>query len=614
LRRRKGRIPALPWGPTLLAGLHAGVALKKKKTPTIIKKQTEAHLHESYFRFIKVQQCNPDYWVRKLRYDDFDDSKFMIAMAERARDAGRMSEEAFEEFKRELGGLTIAKVYLREKLGSEIESYISEGDPILSIKEQLKPPLELLVDLFTYVFNPFPNEKLPVSLSGKGPDFKIDLRFTDNKIMEAIGRYLGYFLSPVGQRVLDFWDYRPQVADGQVLEVIRDPGKGPYGPDLESSMLIVSINFDAGKMKIREELKGELKKFSLRDTVPTPKFSKETWIRDYEIYRLRHDEGWKFPDIATKLARPKSTVESAFKRIFLHIHQRDEYGTKETREGLKVDITKGLLVPLDEAEVEYVRMQMLGGFGNKMAASGAYEDKEGDFIVQEPQQDPLGYYKFCNPDVSDLVKPIPLPSFFYSTCKYKPGSEACLTCTPWRKSETFIGNMEGILYFRRKFLPPRYPGSGKIAGGIIQPDMVGKELRKKEKPSHVNVGHNNRYLAYWEWKHHWLLEQIAFARGYYYDYRAEPYPWREKHHPDLLRKDESVLQADYIEEHEIVPHCPWEPPKEEDNGAIEIVPQSSSDYSLSFNQRCDHMESAMIDLIAQQIDPLWARRARISEH
>jgi len=280
----------------------------------------------------------------------------MIAMAERARDAGRISEEAFQLGKRELAGLTIAKVYLREKLGSEIESCISEGDPILSIKEQLKPPLELLVDLFTHVFHLFPEEKLPLHLSRKGNgglELKIDLRFTNNKIMEAMTRYLKYFLSPAGQRVLDLWGCRPQLADGQALEDIRNPGRGPYDADLESSVLIVSINCNAGKMKIRRALKELLEKFSPRDKKCTPKFSPDTWETDYQIYVLHHEEGFTFKEIAAKLNMPASTVKSAFQRIYKHIHQTDEYGTAETRGELSVDITKGLLVPLAEAEAEY---------------------------------------------------------------------------------------------------------------------------------------------------------------------------------------------------------------------------------------------------------------------
>jgi hypothetical protein len=434
-----------------------------------------------------------------------------------------------------------------------------------------------------------------VILAGKG--LNIDLRFTNNKISEAMDFYLKYFVSPVGQRVLDLWGWRPQLADDQVLKVIRDPGKGPYTEDFESSMLIVSINFDAGKTKIRKALDKLLKELSPRDTKPTPKFSPDTWETDYQIYVLHHEEGFTFKEIAAKLNMPASTVKSAFQRIYKHIHQTDEYGTAETRGELSVDITKGLLVPLDEAEAEYARSQILGGLGNKMAPSGAYEDEGGDFLVQEPKQDPVtGFFKLCN----EIAPRTPRIYALREECVYLPGSEACSTCTPWRNSETFVGNMDGIPYFRRKFLPLTYPGTSKIINSIIQPDMVAEEKQK----GHVDVGYKE-YMAYWDWKHHWLLEQIAFARGYYYDYRYKD-AWGEKLHSDLPRKEELSLQAEYVEKHGTVRSSPWEPPREEDDVAVRIVPHSSGQYSLAFTLRKDLLEW----LIVSQID----QRAKKSHH
>jgi hypothetical protein len=452
LRRRKKRLPALPWGPTLLAGLHAGVALKKKKTPTTIKKQTEAHLKELYLRFIKVQKYDPDYW-RKSRYDDFDDYKFMIAMVERERDAGRVSEETFELVKRELGGLTIAKVYLREKLGSEIESCISEGDPILSIMEQLKPPPELLVDLFTHVFNPSPNEIPPVALGLKSNGeltFKIDLRFTDNKIMEAMGRYLEYYLSPLGQRLMDLWGYRPQLEDGRVLEVIRDPGKGPYGQDLESSMLVVSINFDAGKMKIKKELKELLKKLSPRDTKST-RFHPDTWELAYEIYRLSDQEGLKFKEITNRVGKPYKTVKRLHKTISEHIHQK-EYGTPKIRE--------------QDTDEEYPFSDANNGWGTWISYKGAPSVKKaekhfakqcdtGRRIPRLHEEEPDEYAPFQSVLVGQLDKSLAGTAFEklikrtclkqllkaegYEQCGYEPGSKRCKGCNQGLEENRKLG-------------------------------------------------------------------------------------------------------------------------------------------------------------------------------
>jgi hypothetical protein len=338
--------------------------MAKKKKLTLFEKQIEDRLHELYLRFVKVHQYNPDY-LRELRYVDFHDYKCMIAMAERARDAGRISEEDFEFLKRELGGFTIAKIYLREYLGSEIESIISKGDSILSIKEQLKPHPGLLFDLFIYILNPFPNEKLPVSFSGKGSDFYIDLRFTDNKIVEAIDRYLEFFLSPEGQEALDLRGYRPQLEDGRVLKVIRDPGKGPYGPDLDSSMLVVSINFDAGKMKIRKELKKLLKKLSPRDTESTPRFHRDTLEGGYEIYDLKL-QGLSFKQISAKVGRSYKTVKRLHKDAWGLIHPGKDYSTKSLR---RQENQEGEEYPFDDKK---------NGWGTWIAYSNAPDLKHAE--------------------------------------------------------------------------------------------------------------------------------------------------------------------------------------------------------------------------------------------
>jgi hypothetical protein len=242
------------------------VALKQKLT--LLEKQNDDYLHEFYLRFIAPLEDNPDCW-QNLYVDDYLSSLSLIAALEGGRDAGSISEEACEELKQDVTAITLFKICSREYLKNVIESFRPGEDPILALEEKLNISLEALVDLFAHLFNLFPSNILPLYWSVEsnvGLVFNIDLRFTNSSIMKAMDRQFEHFLSAEKQKTPDSRGLRPQLADGQVLEVIRNPGKGPYGPDPVSSMLIVSIDFNAGKTKIRKALDELLKKLSIYKT------------------------------------------------------------------------------------------------------------------------------------------------------------------------------------------------------------------------------------------------------------------------------------------------------------------------------------------------------------
>jgi hypothetical protein len=251
--------------------------------------------------------------------------------------------------------------------------------------------------------------------------------------MKAIDRHLEYYLSPLGQRVLDSKGRRPKLEDGRVLEVIRNPGKGPYGPDLESSMLIVSINFDAGKMKIRKELKELLKKLSPRNTEPTPKFSSETMELAYDIYDLEL-QGLKFKEVATRVGRPYKTVKRLHKTISEHIHQK-EYGTPKIREqdtdeeypfsdaqeGWGTSIKYKHSPSVKKAEKHFAKQCDTGRRAPRL------REKEEDSVLVGQLDKSLAGTAF-----EKLIKWICLKQFVgpggYEQCGYEPGSKRCRGC------------------------------------------------------------------------------------------------------------------------------------------------------------------------------------------
>jgi hypothetical protein len=242
-------------------------------------------------------------------------------------------------------------------------------------------------------------------------------------------------------------------------------------------------------MRIRKAVKELLKKYSPRDTESTPKFSAKTWERDYEIYRLHHpnyDHRFTFKEIGTKLDVDEPAVKKAYQRIYKHIHQVDEYGTKRTRDELSVDITKGFTGSgnTEGAENQYVRAQMLGGYGAKMAPSGAYEDETRYTYTEIKPEAEAVAFKLCREwpirthkceddtakklgHIGKYAGPIRFP-----TCKHKPGSRTCSDCTPWRNCDTFTGNLEGTPYFRRRFTEPTEPIGEPLARliGLLERD------------------------------------------------------------------------------------------------------------------------------------------------
>jgi hypothetical protein len=542
------------------------VTLKKKKTPTTIKKQTEAHLHELYLRFIKPLEYDSDYWLSywsSLEHHDSNYFKSVIASLEEARLKITLlrsiyvpnrpalptdADSFFEVAKREVADPILSKIHWRKELKNVIKSCVSEEDPTAALEEKLSCPPGLIIDLLIHLLNLFPNKMSPLYWSvnhNTGVMFHLNLRFPDKKITEAIDGCLEYFLSHEGRRFLDWLGYRPQLADGQALEVIRNPGKGPYGQDLESSMLVVSIDFNAGKMRIRKELKELLKKFSSRDTESTPKFYPNTWELAYEIYRLHRYEGFKFKEISLMLNIPESTVKSAFQRVYLHIHQEDEYGTAETRGELSVNIAERSPISLEDAETIYARAQILGGIGNKMAPSAAYEStklswkadlKERAFDSDQNWRKRFGQGGEC------------------WGCKRVPGSGVCSGCN--------------------QALEPVYLARGLKRWAIIP----GKAVPKSPEIDNVRYRKSEA-----QWKG---LDNLI--------------------RPGIDRNKELSLQTDYMKHNGIEILPPRKEPKPKD-GAVRVIPHSSGKYSLDFILRKDLLEWVIVN----QID---LRRAKKSHH
>ena len=513
--------------------------MAKKKKLTLLEKQTEARLEELYLQFIKVLKYNPDYW-NYLDDRDFQDFKSIIASLEEVRfeipllrsiyvpnrpallaDAGSIPEEFFGVAKREVADPILSKVYWRKKLANEIEYCVSEEDPTAALEEKLNCHPELIIDLLIHLLNRFPNKMLPLYWlvnHNAGVMFHLDLLFTDNVIMKAINRHLEFFLSPAVQKTLDPQGWRPQLADGQVLEVIRNPGKGPYNENPESSMLIVSIDFNSGKTKIRKELAELLKKLSPRNTKSTPRFHRDAWEGGYEVLNLYLQE-LSFEQIAARLGKPYNTVYGLFRHIVEYIHQR-EWGTKRQRrqesgEEYPFDddlyyLKDGEIVwkdqfkrgdgkwiggtsNLDDAEKEIAGRGLLGGAGcGRKAAHIVGRDDEGGTFFNEGMDETweeaeltrfdnwgrkFGNTNTCMdalPPPEEYTPLIPdgrteaqklrdkyirTPAYItgYNNCKFHPGSERCSTCNQAYPQANYVkGSIEGCTYYKRKALPPIY--------------------------------------------------------------------------------------------------------------------------------------------------------------
>ena len=566
--------------------------MAKKKKLTLLEKQTDAYLHELCLHFLIPALYKPDYWAQ-LSLDNYLYYLSVIAALGEAKDAGSITEEEAVEGVRLAARTTVLKDYWREVLRDVIDEACSlEEDPFHALEEKLNLPLEMQVDFIALLFTGFPSKILPVALDLKSNGeltFKVDLRFTDNTIMKAIDRHLEYYLSPLGQRVLDSKGRRPKLEDGRVVEVIRNPGKGPYGPDLESPMLIVSIDFNAGKTKIRKALDELLKKLSPRDTVPTPKFYPDVWEKGYEVLDL-HLQGLSPEQIAARLGKSYGTAYGQFRDIHKHVY-RKEWGTKRKRRqesgelqpsivpcwseerrqiekcpyrvnGIPQCDRKKSLCPeakdfvnqqsddkhngwgawlqykgmstVEKAEREMASSGLVGGSGCHRKASHIFgrDDEAGTFFLGEDESwfTPPDWHTDC------------------FDCKLVPGSEGCSTCSQEYPSAYYV---DGLLenkdpykpsaYTRRFIFPPTHPGTGKIKKRQFEPDDV---------PGYEGVGHK-KYLAYWDSRHHRILEQIAFTLGYHYIYDV----WSISDGQEPSRDEELALQAEYIASNSVT-ECP----------------------------------------------------------
>jgi hypothetical protein len=362
----------------------------------------------------------------------------------------------------------------------------------------------------------------------------INLRYSNNAIIESLNRAIDYVLS------LNDVKWREYMS---LVPVLFDAEKEDYSFCKSQPIIAVAVQFSAGKMKIRQAVRELLDKYTPREAEPTRRFHIEKWEEAYRIYELHKDEGYSFKDISVKLNIPESTVKSAYQRIYLHIHQEDEYGTKETRGELCVNIADRSPMPLQDAERKYARAEMLGGSGNKMAPSGSYEDGEATFYDWKAELAERGKaFENWRKRFGQSIE--------CWDCKRVPGSVVCSGCNQ---------------AIERKYL------SRGLKRWYIEHGKAVKRAPLLERRSPYPLKGEREPLHYIE-----IYESVLTQ------------------HLRPPREQELVLQAEYIENHGTIRSSPWQAPKPEDDGAVWILPRPSVIL------RKDEIESRLIDEIDLQ--------------
>jgi hypothetical protein len=329
-------------------------------------------------------------------------------------------------------------------------------------------------------------------------------------------------------------------------------------------LMKVRVNLSAGKIKIRKAVRELLEKLSPRETEPTPRLRPDTWELRYQVYYLYREEGLSFEEIAPTVGKSYQRVQSLYMEAYEYLHQED-YGTKRTRGETDVKLSERSFVPLEDAENMYTKMQLLGA-GSTHFSKQEWDDQKGTITTPPLVREK---YRLCQ------------------ECKVTPGTEGCWGCITWKNSTSFHGNMEGVPYFRRIFLPPTYPGTG---------------YKGYPEFDYVKVGHQKRLiLRDWRW---WrFFEQMAVTWGYSC---VDGIIGKREFQEGLTREEELSLQAGYISQNGVTLLDPHEAPKPPKGRKMEIIASSASQYSLAFTLRPDLLEW----LIVIQID----QRAKKSHH
>ena len=232
--------------------------MSRKKKPT-----SETHLKELYLKYVEVLKYNPDHWNNiQTPLKDFQEELRSIVVDPHLND-----ENPLEAMKQLFIRAGISDYFLRMILAGVLD----DAPRFFPVMLEMEQVLSWMVEKDGYPLFLFKAE-------GQRPLFlSIFLQYSDSVIMRSLDQAIDCILS---LRDVKWQEYRPHVP---VLTEIDIEDFDPIRED----MVLVGVEFSAGKTRIRQAVKELLGKYTPRDTEPTPKFSSGTWRSDYKIYAIK---------------------------------------------------------------------------------------------------------------------------------------------------------------------------------------------------------------------------------------------------------------------------------------------------------------------------------------